>query len=657
MSDPLAKQKQQMLLKYILQALEKSTLAFQQFLKTGTQASFATNTFYPSAHWQLFNRTSLQEISSYFNSTQEKPELHDTQDIATLESLLLERITFLEKRLLPEELRIRAEQFSLFKRAMLILKCLQTIYEQGEQALSQHPQNASDSHATRWLQNALPGGDHTSLHLSQARQNAVSLPPPHPVSREQPLPLSFAQQRLWFLHQLEPDSNAYAIAGAVHLQGLLHIAALERSLNEIIRRHEILRTLFREYDKQITQNIIPAVLITLPCIDLQRCSASEQTIEVQRLFSAEAEYPFDLQHVPLIRGRLLHLGKQEYTLLLTVHHIAFDGWSLGIFLRELASLYEAFSQDKPSPLPELPIQYADYAQWQHRWLRGERLEQLIDYWRTFLAGTPTSLTLPTDRPHSPGDNSAGATYTFSLLDLPAEGLHRLAQQEGVTLFMLLLAAFQVMLYRWSGQEDFVVGTDIANRTQANTEGLIGFFVNLLALRARVSGNLSFQSYLQQVREHVLAAYVHQALPFEKLIETLHIPRTENQVPLVQVLFVLQNTPETRLELPDLTLEVNAVPIAQAKFDLAVFLEEQTQGLTGTITYRTALFEEKTIQRLVGWFATLLAGIIEHPQTSIDALPIYTQQEQEKFRRKEREFHDKKSAKVKIARRRTIQIAQ
>lgn len=650
MNDSFMDHKQQ-LLRNVFQAFKKIEFELKQNLLPYQEVQKLLDT---DAQSNQIHYSSEQITTATFDDEQADKNLGVITDTGELEKRILEYISFYEKHFAPIKRYVQESQFSLLKRAMFTLRYIQHITEQykyNPTAMPQFPTKLAETSCAAPIRDDI--SDISSVSGAVDKES-VSPPPLRRVPRDQRLLLSFAQQRVWFLHHMEASSSAYTIAGAIRFQGQLHHVALEQSLNEIIRRHEVLRTSFTEYGKYIVQTIVSSSCVVLPCVDLRCCSSHAQAIEITRLASAEAELPFDLQQVPLIRGMLLYLNKQEHVLLLTIHHIAFDGWSLGVFLRELASLYKAFSQGEASPLPELPIQYVDYAQWQHTWLRGEVLERLESYWRRALAGGPTSLLLPTDRPRTSGSSSAGATYSFRVPDLHP-GLRQLAQQEHVTFFMLLLAAFQALLYRWSGQEDFIVGTDVANRTRSETEGLIGFFVNLLALRTRIAGNISFQSYLQQVREQVVGAFVHQAFPFEKLIEMSHIQRNEGQVPLVQVLFVLQNTRVTYEALPGLTLSVSELPQTYAKFDMAMFVEERAQGLAGTITYRTALFEESTIQSFVGWFATLLTEIAERPQTSLDALQIYTHQEQEQFSMKEKIFSEEKSKKVKIAKRRIIQI--
>ncbi len=445
-----------------------------------------------------------------------------------------------------------------------------------------------------------------------------------------PCPLSFAQQRLWFLEQFEPGTPTYTIPSAMRLKGALDVNALEQSIQEIIRRHEALRTIFAQTENGPVQLVTPAYSV-LTRIDLQGLSASEQEIEVRRLADEEAKRPFDLSSGPLIRWRLLMLRAEEHVLLFTVHHIAADGWSIAILIREISLLYTAFRADQPSPLPPLPIQYADYALWQRRWLHGPLLEEHLGYWRERLAALPT-LALPTDHPRPLVQSYRGATVSFSLSATLTHRLKRLSQQRGVTLFMTLLAAFQVLLARLSGQEDMVVGSPIANRRQREVEGLIGFFGNMLVLRSDLSGNPPFARLLERVREGCLEAYAHQDLPFEKLVELLQPARDLNRHPLFQVLFGFQPALPTSQAATELQIEPLAVEMGIAKFDLSLLFQEQAtnQALIGTFEYSVELFERETIQRLSEHFTRLLEGIVTNVDCPIQALPLLGDAEREQL---------------------------
>ncbi len=450
------------------------------------------------------------------------------------------------------------------------------------------------------------------------------------IGRDGQLSLSFAQQRLWFLDQLAPGNLFYNIPMLVRLTGDLDIQALEQSLDEIVRRHEILRTTFATVDGQPTQVIAPELKLPLPVVDLADLPEAEREEGARRLAMQEARRPFDLARGPLLRARLFRLGKEDHIAVVTMHHIISDGWSMDVFVRELAVLYEAFKQGHPSPLPELPIQYADFAYWQREWLQGEVMECQLAYWKEQLSGRPLMLDLPTDRPRPALQSWQGATESFALpLDL-LKKLRALSREEGTTLFMLLLAAFQTLLYRYTGQEDISVGTAIANRNWVEIERLIGFFVNTLVMRTDLSGSPSFREVLKRVREVALGAYAHQDLPFEALVEALQPERDLSHTPLFQVAFALQNTPAEGLDLPGLTLNPLEVDTGSAKFDLTLVMTEQADGLGGAIEYNTDLFDAGTIRCMAGHLRILLEGIVADPDRLISQLPLLAEVEQHKL---------------------------
>ncbi|MEG4634877.1 condensation domain-containing protein, partial [Microcoleus sp. AR_TQ3_B6] len=462
------------------------------------------------------------------------------------------------------------------------------------------------------------------------RTELVVVPPLLPVERCGEMLLSFAQARLWFLEQLEPGSWAYNIPAAVRLTGSLDVAVLEQSLNEIVGRHEALRTTFTMVSGEPIQVIAPVKALSVPLVDLRSLPEAQQEALVKRLATEEAQQPFDLTTGPLLRATLLQLREAEYILLLTMHHIVSDGWSMGVLIRELAALYEAFSTGSPSPLPELPIQYADFAHWQRQWLQGEVLAAQLSYWQQQLTGAPALLKLPTDRPRPAVGTFRGATQFLALPESVSQKLKSLSQRSGVTLFMTLLAAFQTLLYRYTGQEDICIGSPIANRNRSETEDLIGFFVNTLVLRTDLSENPSFQELLGRVREVALGAYAHQDLPFEQLVEALQPERSLSHHPLFQVMFVLQNAPMPALELPDLTLSSLEIESSTAKFDLTLAMEDTEQGLVGSLEYNTDLFDAATISRMLGHFQTLLEGIVENPALHLSDLPLLTQPERQQL---------------------------
>jgi amino acid adenylation domain-containing protein len=451
-------------------------------------------------------------------------------------------------------------------------------------------------------------------------------PPILPVPRNGDLALSFAQQRLWFFDQLAPGLPVYNIPAAVRLKGPFNLAALEQSLNEIVKRHESLRTTFGKVDGRPIQVIAPTLTARLPVIDLRTLPPSEREAEVRRLVTAEARIPFDLSQGPLFQGTVLRLGEDEHVGLLTIHHIVSDGWSTGILIREVTELYLAFCAGLSSPLPALPIQYADFAHWQRQWLKGEVLETQIAYWKKQLAGAQADIDLPADHPRPAVQTFPGAHQSLVLPKHLQEGFKALSRQEGVTQFMTLLAAFKVLLHRYTSQDDVIVGTPIANRNRLETEGLVGCFVNVLVMRTDLSGNPRFRELLRRVREVCLGAYGHQDLPFDRLVEELHVQRDLSRNPLFQVMFVLHNTPLRTVELPGLTLSPVEGDSETAHFDLTLQIADTDQGLTAAFVYNTDLFEAATIARMLGNFHTLLEAVVADPERRVADLPLLTEAE-------------------------------
>lgn len=484
------------------------------------------------------------------------------------------------------------------------------------------------------LRYSAPQGTLDSELLAQMRERKLeilaflqqvdpdTLTPIQPISRSQDLVLSYAQQRLWFLDQLELNKATYNIPQAIRLVGVLDVTALDQSFNVIVQRHETLRTTFTSVAGEPVLAIAPALTLTLPVVDLQHLSATEQETQVLHLATEEARQPFDLQQEPLLRTKLLRLNSQEHVLLLTMHHIIADGWSMGVLFNELVALYKAFTAGNPSPLSELPIQYVDFAHWQRQWLQGKTLKTQLDYWKQQLQGLPI-LQCKSDRPRPTMPSFQGASHLFVLSRTLSKKLQHLSQSQGATLFMTLLAAFQTLLYRYTEQEDIIVGSPIANRNRAELEGLIGIFVNTLVLRTDLSGNPSFRELLQRVRQVALGAYAHQDLPFEKLVEALQPERQLSHNPLFQVLFVLQNTPKQELEFPDLSVSYLQVDSKTAKFDLSLSITDTQSGLTGSFEYNTDLFDAATIARMVGHFQTLLEGIVDNCEQRLSELPLIT----------------------------------
>ena len=450
-----------------------------------------------------------------------------------------------------------------------------------------------------------------------------------PIPRRQegePVELSFAQQRLWFLDRLEPNLSLYNIHTAFRLTGLLNAEVLTRSLSEIVQRHEALRTVFSLVEGVALQVILPPRALRVPIIDLVCLSDSNRDEIVYRLAFEEASRPFNLETGPLFRATLVRLDKENHVLLLTMHHIVSDGWSNAILVQELTALYNNFAKGQPSPLPNLPIQYADFACWQRQWLRGNVLDEQIEYWAKQLEGATAVLELPTDRPRPARQSFSGAAETLIFAEDLTDGIEALSKQEDATLFMTLLAAFQTLLYRYTGQEDICVGSPIANRNRTEIRGLIGFFVNTLVMRGDLSGNPSFLQVLERTRKVALDAYVHQDLPFEKLVEALQPERALSHSPLFQVIFSLQNIPYSRLELESLTLTPLQIKTGTAKYDLTFFMLETESGLLAHLEYNADLFEATTIRRMLSHFQNLLQAVVADPRSLISRLPILSQPE-------------------------------
>jgi amino acid adenylation domain-containing protein len=450
---------------------------------------------------------------------------------------------------------------------------------------------------------------------------ASVLPAIVPASRREPVPLSYAQQRLWFLAQFdERAAAAYAIPGGVRLKGSLDGAALHAAMNRIVARHESLRTCFASVDGAPVQVIAPPDMgLALAHADVS-CHAEPET-ELQRLTDEEATAPFDLAHGPLIRARLIRLADDDHALLVTMHHIVSDGWSMGVLVNEFSALYAAYTQGRPDPLPPLPIQYADYAVWQRRWITGEVLQRQLDFWRHHLTGAPALLELPTDRPRPAAQDYAGAAFSFELdAELTAK-LKALSQHHGTTLFMTLLAAWAALLARLSGQLDVVIGTPVANRHRAEIEPLIGFFVNTQALRIDLSGSPSVAELLAQVRATALAAQTHQDIPFEQVVEALSPDRSLAHAPLYQVVFVMQNTPRGELQLPGVSLDVVRATTPSATTDLWWSVEEAGERLTCSVIYARALFDAATIERWSRMWRTLARAMCAGDAQPLTQLPL------------------------------------
>jgi hypothetical protein len=452
------------------------------------------------------------------------------------------------------------------------------------------------------------------------------------VPQEGHLPLSFSQQQLWLVEQLAPGNVVYNVPFALRLSGPLDVAALQNSLDEIVRRHEVLRTTFPTQEGRPVQRVASSWAVFLPLIDLRHWPTGEREATALRLAEKEARQPFDLAQGPLMRAALFQTGEVEHLLLITTHHIVFDGWSIGLFLSELEALYRVFSTGEPvrragperprragrkqPPLPELPIQYADYAAWQRAWLQGQALEERLVYWERQLQGAPALTQLPTDRPRPPVQTFRGASQSLALPANVGQALKTLSRQQGVTLFMTLLAAFKALLHRYTGQTDLVVGTPVANRDRFEIEDLIGYFVNMLVLRTDLAGAPAFHELLARVRETALNAYAHQELPFEKLVEALQPERDASHNPLFQVIFSL-GAAMTPPVLPGLSVTLRPVETGTYQAaDLHLQVEQTRRGLSVSIRYNTDLFNDDTIARMLQDYQTLLENVVAAPEQAL-----------------------------------------
>ncbi|HKR13097.1 MAG TPA: amino acid adenylation domain-containing protein [Pyrinomonadaceae bacterium] len=450
------------------------------------------------------------------------------------------------------------------------------------------------------------------------------------AARNGGLPLSFAQQRFWFINQLAPASPAYNIAVAIELIGSLDAAVLERSMSEIVRRHEILRTRFVVVEGAPLQLIGDEFSVPLPLFDLSDLPEPQRTQEAELVLQAEAATPFDLSELPLLRIKLLKLSEQHHTLLLNMHHIVGDSWSIGVLFRELGKLYEAFSSGKCSPLPDLEIQYADYALWEHRWLEAEVLERQLSYWREQLAGASPTLELPLDRPRPERESFRGSRAELTLPQEPGNRLRQLYEREGVTLYMTLLAAFQVLLAKYSGQEDILVGSPVAIRNQAHTGSLIGCFLNTLVMRTDLSGDPTFRELLRNVREVALGAFENQDVPFEKIVSELRPERSLSHSSIFQVMFVLENAPARPLAMPGLAVESRYLGTGATKFDLTLAAWEFEGSFELKLDYNTDLFDSQTIERMLDHFQTLLERVAMNPGERLSALSLLKDAEREEL---------------------------
>ncbi len=459
-----------------------------------------------------------------------------------------------------------------------------------------------------------------AVEAARGEGMALQLPPLVPVARDGGLPLSFAQERMWFLQQLEPSSAAYNIAAAVRLVGDLDTAVLERCFTELVRRHEALRTVFAAVEGRPVQVVQAPAAFRLAQVDLRVLPAEQREAAARRLAAAEADRPFDLAAGPLVRALLLPVDEGEHLLLLGMHHIVSDGWSMRLLVRELGALYQG------SPLADLPLQYADFAAWQRSWLDGEILDRQLGFWKCQLAGAPALLELPTDRPRPAMQTANGARLPLALMGEAVRELSAFGRRQGLTPFMWLLAAFDALLGRYAGTADVVVGVPIAGRQRSEVERIVGSFVNMLVLRTRLDGGPSFAELARQVRGVSLDAFAHQDLPFEKLVDELRPERSLSHAPLFQVMFNLQNQPAGALETAGLSLVPVEIERSQAQLELSLILTETPDGFAGQVEYNTDLFDRSTIERFVGHLATLLAAAAADPGRKIEDLPLLTEGE-------------------------------
>ena len=480
---------------------------------------------------------------------------------------------------------------------------------------------------------------------SAARLQAIPL-----RSQSGPLPLSFAQHRIWFVDRLQPGSPTFNISAGVQLKGSLNLVALKQSFVEIVRRHEALRTTFRLEDGNPVQVIEANYHLSPPLVDLSDLPGEERQSRAKLLSDEAALRPIDLREGPMLRLTLLRLEEQEHWITMVIHHIVSDAWSMGVLVQELASLYLAFSSGRQSPLPELSIQYADYAMWQREWLQGETLKTMLDYWKQHLDGKPSALALPLDRSRSTTTTYQSGLQTVDVSRELTQELHALSRSEEATLFMTLLATFKVLLYRYTGQGDLLVGTPMANRERPEIEELIGIFLNTVLLRSKITDGLTFREFLRQIRKVALEAFRHKDLPFERLVEELQPRRDKARTPFVQVWFAMQNTPTTEIKLPGLSISPAPIRNSPGQFDLELLLWDKRDRIEGNFKYNADLFNAATVARMTDLFACLLRHIVGDPGARISTLVGLLNEVEEKQRlmkqQARQEFNRKKFAEIK-----------
>ena len=461
---------------------------------------------------------------------------------------------------------------------------------------------------------------------AMASAGSVATPPIAKAPEGAPRVLSFAEERLWFIDQLAPGDPSYVVPLAIHLGGALDADALDRAIVEVVRRHEVLRTTYAAVDGSPAPIVREAPDHILAQSGLRHLPEGEREAAARRAIAVEATRAFDLATGPLVRARLIELGDDAHMLLVSMHHIVTDAWSTGVLSREITALYEAFSRGMPSPLAELLIQYADYAAWQRAWLAGEVFDAQLAYWRDRLGGAPRALEIPTDRPRPPVPSHRGGRLRIALPEPLSAAIKKLSRERGATLFMTLLAGLYALLHRWSGQRDIVIGTPIAGRTRAETEGLIGLFINTLALRAELPEGATFAELIASARDAALGAYAHQDMPFERLVQELAPERDLGRSPIFQVVFVLQNAPVEPIAIAGTSRRGLAADTGTAKFDLTIALSEGARGIAGTIEYATDLFDEATVARFASHFEVLLGGVVSAPDAPLADIPILPDEE-------------------------------
>jgi len=479
--------------------------------------------------------------------------------------------------------------------------------------MSDHPDRVSSLTEEQYHQLAdrlvQQGGRRRGRHIPLRKDSRTSLP------------AAFAQERMWFYHQLDPTGAAFNIPMAVRFRGNLNVIALEQCIREVVRRHEILRTSFQPIDGRLYQVIGLKPTLLYSIVDMEHLDRAGLELEVRRLAESESSRPFDLTGYPLLRTLVIRLSSKEHVVIVTMPHIISDGWSVRVLIAEVGTLYEAYRCGNPLQLPELPLQYADFSEWQREYLSAEQLDELVSYWKRQLRCKDTALNLPTDRPRQLMKHFQGGCREFSLPADLFDLLIAVGRRERATLFMTLLAGFQVLLHRYTGDAEIPVGTIVANRNQREIEGLIGFFVNNLVIHTDLSGNPTFRELLRQVRRVTLEAYDHQDLPFEMLVEILQPVRDNNCSPLFQVMFVLQNVPLPPLAMTDLAVDGFEIVSSIVHFDLSLIMQETPLGLTGWLNYRKELFNDLTISEMTHNFSALLRELGTFPDKHLKDISI------------------------------------